>query len=156
DLLPAAVPDAELRAARPAHAADGDRRVDQPRHLRDGGDAVVHPRGPQLAQDLARLPRRRRVRRADGRAQRARHQSLRLMAELRARGLLFDMDGVLVSSAPSAERAWAVWAGEYGVDAQALLAVMHGRRSEDTIARFLPAEQIPAALARIEQIEIDD
>jgi mannitol-1-/sugar-/sorbitol-6-phosphatase len=76
--------------------------------------------------------------------------------ELVARGLLFDMDGVLVASAPSAERAWAVWAGEYGVDASALLAVMHGRRSEDTIAEFLPAERIPAALARIEQIELDD
>ncbi len=76
--------------------------------------------------------------------------------ELAARGLLFDMDGVLVSSARSAERAWAVWAAEYGVDPQALLAVMHGRRSEDTIAEFLPAERAAAALARIEQLEIDD
>jgi mannitol-1-/sugar-/sorbitol-6-phosphatase len=76
--------------------------------------------------------------------------------ELAARGLLFDMDGVLVSSARSAERAWAVWAAEYGVDAHALLKVMHGRRSEDTIAEFLPADRIPAALARIEQIEIGD
>jgi mannitol-1-/sugar-/sorbitol-6-phosphatase len=76
--------------------------------------------------------------------------------ELVARGLLFDMDGVLVASAASAERAWAVWAGEYGVDASALLAVMHGRRSEDTIAEFLPADRIPAALARIEEIEIGD
>jgi mannitol-1-/sugar-/sorbitol-6-phosphatase len=76
--------------------------------------------------------------------------------ELAARGLLFDMDGVLVSSAQAAERAWAVWAAEYGVDAGALLAVMHGRRSEDTIAEFLPAERIPAALARIEEIEIGD
>lgn len=76
--------------------------------------------------------------------------------ELLARGLLFDMDGVLVASAQSAERAWAVWAAEYGVDASALLAVMHGRRSEDTIAEFLPAGQIPAALGRIERIELDD
>ena len=35
-VLPAAVPDAELRAARHAHAADGDRGDVQPRHLRDG------------------------------------------------------------------------------------------------------------------------
>src|SRR5689334_16026311 len=76
--------------------------------------------------------------------------------ELAAQGLLFDMDGVLVASAASAERAWAVWAGEYGVNARALLAVMHGRRSEDTIAEFLPAERIPAALRRIEEIEIGD
>ena len=32
-LLPAAVPDAELRAAQPAHAADGDRRDVQPGHV---------------------------------------------------------------------------------------------------------------------------
>jgi sugar-phosphatase len=33
---------------------------------------------------------------------------------------------------------------------------MHGRRSEDTIAEFLPAERIPGALARIERLETDD
>ena len=45
-VLPAAVPDAELRPARAAHAADGDRGVAQPGHLRDGGAALAHPRGP--------------------------------------------------------------------------------------------------------------
>ena len=34
DLLPAAVPDPELRAARPAHAPDGDRGHDQSGDLR--------------------------------------------------------------------------------------------------------------------------
>ncbi len=48
DLLPAAVPDPELRAARAAHAADGDRRDAQPRHLRDGGAALADPAGPRL------------------------------------------------------------------------------------------------------------
>jgi|tagenome__1003787_1003787.scaffolds.fasta_scaffold20933353_2 mannitol-1-/sugar-/sorbitol-6-phosphatase len=76
--------------------------------------------------------------------------------ELAARGLLFDMDGVLVSSAASAERAWAVWAAEYGVDFEAVLAVMHGRRSQDTAARFLPAERVAEAVARIDKIELDD
>jgi mannitol-1-/sugar-/sorbitol-6-phosphatase len=78
------------------------------------------------------------------------------MAELAARGLLFDMDGVLVSSARSAERAWAVWAAEYDVDFEAVLAVMHGRRSEDTAAQFLPAERVAEAVARIDRIELDD
>ena len=48
DLLPAAVPDAELRAARPAHPADGDRGDAQPGHLRHGGAALADPRGPRL------------------------------------------------------------------------------------------------------------
>ena len=48
DLLPAAVPDAELRAARPADAADGDRRDAQPGHLRDGVAALADPRRPRL------------------------------------------------------------------------------------------------------------
>ena len=78
DLLPAAVPDAELRAARDAHAADGDRRDPQPRHLRDGVAALARPAGPRLGLDLARLPGRRDSRRRDARAQRADDQTLRL------------------------------------------------------------------------------
>ena len=60
-VLPAAVPDAELRAARHAHPPDGDRGDVQPRHLRDGVTALADPRRPRLGRDLARLPGRRRV-----------------------------------------------------------------------------------------------
>ena len=78
------------------------------------------------------------------------------MARLAARALLFDLDGVLVSSAASVERAWALWAGEHDVNLEAVLAVMQGRRSEDTVAEFLPAGRVAAAVARLERLEIDD
>ena len=64
-VLPAAVPDAELRAARDAHAADGDRRDAEPRHLRDGVAALARAAGPALGLDLARLRGRGGRRRAD-------------------------------------------------------------------------------------------
>src|SRR5215213_7718048 len=44
-VLPAAVPDAELRPARHAHAADGDRGDRQPRRLRDGVAALAGAAG---------------------------------------------------------------------------------------------------------------
>ena len=78
DLLPAAVPDAELRAARAAHAADGDRGDAQPRHLRHGGDALADPRRPRLGVHLARLRRRRWCSAADDGAQRPDDGTLRL------------------------------------------------------------------------------
>ena len=47
-VLPAAVPDAELRPARPAHGSDGDRGVLEPRDLRDGVAALADPARPRL------------------------------------------------------------------------------------------------------------
>lgn len=73
-----------------------------------------------------------------------------------ARGLLFDIDGVLVSSARSAERAWSRWAAEFDVDADAVLAVIHGRRSVDTVAQFLDRRRTGAAVARIDELELAD
>ncbi|MEU3140668.1 HAD-IA family hydrolase [Nocardiopsis alba] len=55
--------------------------------------------------------------------------------------VLFDIDGTLVDSTPVVERTWRLWAESYGVDPEAILEVSHGRRSEDTIALFLPAER---------------
>uniref|UniRef100_UPI000AEFB7A0 HAD family hydrolase n=1 Tax=Nocardiopsis listeri TaxID=53440 RepID=UPI000AEFB7A0 len=59
--------------------------------------------------------------------------------------ILFDIDGTLVDSTPVVEHTWRVWAESHGVDPEAVLRVSHGRRSEDTIAMFLPAERIEAA-----------
>ena len=36
------------------------------------------------------------------------------VVEVRAEGMLFDMDGVLVSSIASANRCWRAWAEHYG------------------------------------------
>ena len=62
DLLPAALPHAELRPARPADPADGDRGDVQPGHLHHGGDAFAHPRGLRVGGHRQGLRRRRRLR----------------------------------------------------------------------------------------------
>lgn len=52
--------------------------------------------------------------------------------------VLFDMDGTLVDSTAAVERVWRRWAARHGLDFEAMLAVSHGRRASDTIARFAP------------------
>jgi sugar-phosphatase len=54
------------------------------------------------------------------------------------------------------ERAWRAWAARWPVDIDAVLAVCHGRRTEDTIALFLPADQQPAAVGDLDELELAD
>lgn len=49
--------------------------------------------------------------------------------------VLLDMDGTLVGSDAAVERAWKVWAGEYGVDPEVVLAVAHGSPADHTVRR---------------------
>lgn len=73
------------------------------------------------------------------------------------RGMLFDCDGVLVDSLASAERVWTRWANEYGLKPDDVLAVMHGRRSADTVASFVEDPRARAAsVEMIERYEIAD
>lgn len=71
-------------------------------------------------------------------------------------GLLFDIDGTLVDSTPVVERVWRTWAARHRLDAEAILRDSHGRRSVDTIAQFLPADEVAAALAEHEELELHD
>ena len=52
---------------------------------------------------------------------------------------LFDMDGTLLDSIPSANRAWSKWAAEHGVDFEEMRKHMHGMRAVETIKRWGPA-----------------
>lgn len=70
--------------------------------------------------------------------------------------ILFDIDGTLVDSTRAVERTWRRWAAKRGIEPEPILAVCHGRRSEDTIADFLPAKDVGAATAELERFEIDD
>lgn len=70
--------------------------------------------------------------------------------------ILFDIDRTLVDSTPAVERSWRTFAGRHGLDAEAILRVSHGRRSEDTIADLLPAHERAEAVAELETLEHAD
>lgn len=70
--------------------------------------------------------------------------------------VLFDIDGTLVDSTAVVERTWRTWAETYRIDLSEILRVCHGRRTEDTVAMFLPDEQQAAAVAELERLELDD
>ncbi len=70
--------------------------------------------------------------------------------------ILFDIDGTLVDSTGAVERTWRAWAGSRGLDADEILRICHGRRSEDTIALLLPPDEQAAAVSELEQLELAD
>jgi sugar-phosphatase len=75
------------------------------------------------------------------------------------RGLLFDMDGVLISSTGSVVRCWQRWCKLYGVPNAAQFQVPHGTRAVD-IVRMLKPEfneaQVAEGLHAIEELELVD
>ena len=76
-----------------------------------------------------------------------------------AKGLLFDMDGVLVSSIASVNRCWRRWAAHYGVANADQFEISHGTRALDVMLGLRPdftAEEAQAGLRLIEDMEIDD
>jgi sugar-phosphatase len=75
---------------------------------------------------------------------------------LQVQGILFDMDGILVSSLGSVERSWAKWGEMRGVDGAKAIQTAHGKRAIETIRLLRPDLDDVAELAVIEQIEIDD
>ncbi|MEV4997500.1 HAD-IA family hydrolase [Streptomyces niveus] len=71
-------------------------------------------------------------------------------------GLLFDNDGVLVDSDHGVDQAWSQWARDCGLLPEQVTAMVHGRRSADTVALLVtdPKER-PAALAAIDRLEVE-
>ncbi|WP_236700560.1 HAD-IA family hydrolase [Allosalinactinospora lopnorensis] len=80
-----------------------------------------------------------------------------LQAEpLLADALLFDMDGTLIDSTAAVEEAWSQWGAEYGIPPGRLAGVLgHGIPARQIAERLFPAAEVPAAVARIERMEID-
>ena len=60
------------------------------------------------------------------------------MPRIICRGLLIDMDGVLVDSTPAVARVWARWAARYNMDPVYVTAFAHGRTSHASIKELLP------------------
>ncbi|MGA6220263.1 HAD family hydrolase [Streptomyces umbrinus] len=77
--------------------------------------------------------------------------------KIQADALLFDNDGTLVSSLESVYRCWTRWAEEYGITAEEFARVeLHGRPAAEIAADLLPADRVPEAVVRIEQLEVED
>jgi mannitol-1-/sugar-/sorbitol-6-phosphatase len=60
------------------------------------------------------------------------------MTEIICRGILFDLDGVLVDSTPAVERVWHWWAVQHGFVPKDVVRQAHGRPSMTTIRELLP------------------
>jgi sugar-phosphatase len=75
---------------------------------------------------------------------------------LHPRGILFDMDGVLVSSLGSVERSWETWATARGVDPGLAIRTAHGRRAIETIRLLRPDLNDMEELQWLERMEIED
>lgn len=70
--------------------------------------------------------------------------------------ILFDIDGTLVDSTPAVERTWRTWAEKRGIDVEPILQVCHGRRTEDTVAEFLPERERAAGVEELAELELHD
>ena len=72
------------------------------------------------------------------------------------KGLLFDMDGVLISSIGSVIRCWRVWAKRYGVPNADSYDVPHGMRAIEIVRSLRPDIDSQEGLRVIEDLELED
>ena len=78
------------------------------------------------------------------------------MTPIQWRGLLFDMDGVLVDSTAAVARVWSVWARRHELDPDTVVKIAHGRPSISTIRELLPNADHEAEDREVERLEIED
>lgn len=75
---------------------------------------------------------------------------------LEIEGILFDMDGVLVSSIASVRRCWQRWAEHYGVANADRIEIPHGTRAIDVMEQLKPGVDKVEGLRLIEDMEVAD
>lgn len=81
------------------------------------------------------------------------------MTQISCKGLLADMDGVLVDSTPAVARVWTRWARKHNLDAESTVQLAHGRTSLASIRELLPLAEPAVHLAEnawMERAEIED
>jgi sugar-phosphatase len=76
--------------------------------------------------------------------------------KIECRGLLFDLDGVLVDSTPAVSRAWTKWAARHGFEPTEVVRKAHGRPSMTTIRELLPDGDHETENREMERNEIND
>jgi sugar-phosphatase len=72
------------------------------------------------------------------------------------KGILFDMDGVLISSIGSVVRCWRRWAEIYDVPNAEIFEVPHGMRAVDIVRMLRPDIDPEEGLRVIEDMELED
>jgi sugar-phosphatase len=72
------------------------------------------------------------------------------------KGILFDMDGVLISSIASVRRCWRRWAKIYGVPDAEEYEVPHGMRAIEIVKMLRPDIDAQEGLRTIEEMEVED
>jgi sugar-phosphatase len=72
------------------------------------------------------------------------------------KGILFDMDGVLISSIGSVIRCWRQWAKQYGVPNAETYEVPHGMRAIEIVKSLRPDIDPEEGLRVIEDLELED
>src|SRR6266403_3731529 len=78
------------------------------------------------------------------------------MTSMRCRGVLFDLNGVLVDSTPAVARVWAGWAHKHGFNPDEVVKKAHGRPSITTIRELLPHADHAVEDREVERREIAD
>jgi sugar-phosphatase len=78
------------------------------------------------------------------------------MNEIRCKGMLFDLDGVLIDSTPAVTRVWRQWALEHGFNPEEVVERVHGRPSLTTVREYLPNADHAAENREIERREMED
>ena len=76
--------------------------------------------------------------------------------EVQTRGILFDLDGVLVDSTPAVARCWSRWAVQFGFNAHEVVHQAHGRPSIVTLRELMPKGDYEQENRKMEQWEIED
>ena len=76
--------------------------------------------------------------------------------KIQCRGMLFDLDGVLVDSTPAVARVWTIWAKKHGFVPDEVVRQAHGRPSLTTIRELLPHGDHAVENREVERGEIED
>lgn len=73
---------------------------------------------------------------------------------LRVRGLLFDLDGVLVDSTAAVDEVWTRYAERHGLDPEVVLPQVHGRPAVETIRALTPHVDLAEESRLLEDAEV--
>jgi sugar-phosphatase len=75
------------------------------------------------------------------------------LVSVRAKAVLFDMDGTLVDSTQVVERAWGSWAARHNISLEDVLSFSHGRPTIATLEHFLPGRDHSEELMELAHFE---